>query len=246
MAESPTDKLDEGKLDLVPMIDCIMLLLLFFILTTKFFDDKAVPALLSSDGQRNTPASAPTPPPQQIVLCLAPAGLTPGRQPSDYLSLLHAIEQDLPPGGALNQVELHLGGDDPLAVDGRALRGPTTPEQARLMSAIHSYVFAALARRERPGAATRKEQDPVVIRCFSQLPWKFTMVAYDAVRAYERFMAPPPAGGGTATTGAAAEPDESDPRLWALARRIDFAPPPVPNVSRNQLGDELYEIVNQH
>ena len=58
MAEDPSEKLAQGKLDLVPMIDCIMLLLLFFILTTKFTaDEKAIASLLPTDkGQAPTPA----------------------------------------------------------------------------------------------------------------------------------------------------------------------------------------------
>ena len=50
MAGDPSEKLEEGKLDLVPMIDCIMLLLLFFILTTKFSaEEKAIASLLPTD-----------------------------------------------------------------------------------------------------------------------------------------------------------------------------------------------------
>ena len=49
MASSSED-VGEGKLDLVPMIDCIMLLLLFFILTTKFStEEKTITSLLPTD-----------------------------------------------------------------------------------------------------------------------------------------------------------------------------------------------------
>ncbi len=99
------------------------------------------------------------------------------------------------------------------------------------MAAIHDYVFAALERRERPGAAASKEQDPVVIRCFSRLPWKFALIAYDAVRDFEKSKS-----GGM---------DDGQPSRWEDARTIDFAPPLMRNVSVDELGEELYEIVNQ-
>src|SRR5271154_3438267 len=107
MAEDSSDKVGDGKLDLVPMIDCIMLLLLFFILTTKFTPkDLALASLLPTEkgelAQRQTP---PTPPPQQIMLCLAPAGMAPGHQPTEYLGLLQALERKLPAGDLLDAAE---------------------------------------------------------------------------------------------------------------------------------------------
>ncbi len=101
MAEDSSDKVGDGKLDLVPMIDCIMLLLLFFILTTKFTpQDLALASLLPTDtGARATPQQRPAPPPQQIMLGIVPAGMAPGLQPSQYLGQLHALEGRLPAGG---------------------------------------------------------------------------------------------------------------------------------------------------
>ncbi len=233
MAEDSSDKVGDGKLDLVPMIDCIMLLLLFFILTTKFTpEDLALASLLpTGKGPSNQRPAHPAPPPQQIMLCILPEGMAPGLQPAQYLVQLHAVEKRLPAGGLLDAAALRLGGDEPLAISGASLRDRESHELTQLMAAIHDYVFAALERRERPGAASRKEQDPVVIRCFSRLPWKFALIAYDAVRDFEK-----------SKSGVM---DAGDPSHWDDARSIDFAPPLIRDISANALGDELYEIANQ-
>jgi Biopolymer transport protein ExbD/TolR len=233
MAEDSSDKVGDGKLDLVPMIDCIMLLLLFFILTTKFTpEDLALASLLPiNKGEISLRQQLPIPPPQQIMFCIVPAGMAPGHQPSHYLDLLHALEGKLPAGGILDAAELHLGGDEPLAISGAALRDRESPQLTALMAAIHDYVFAALERRERPGLASRKEQDPVVIRCFSRLPWKFALIAYDAVRDFEK-----------SRSGVM---DPHDPGQWGDARSIDFSPPLIRDFTANALGEELFEIVNQ-
>jgi biopolymer transport protein ExbD len=233
MAEDSSDRVSDGKLDLVPMIDCIMLLLLFFILTTRFTaPDLALASLLPTDkGPRSQSQRQPTPPPQQIVLGIVPAAMSPGLQSMQYLAQLHALEQRLPAGGLLDAAELRLGGDEPLAISGTALRDRDAHELTALMADIHDYVFAALERRERPGAASRREQDPVVIRCFSRLPWKFALIAYDAVRDFE-----------ASKSGVM---DIGDPGNWDAARSIDFAPPLIRDISPHALGDELYEIVNQ-
>jgi hypothetical protein len=232
MAESSSDRVGEGKLDLVPMIDCIMLLLLFFILTTTFKPKElALASLLSTKDGPSTAQSAPAPVPQLITLGIAPAGMAPGLQPSQYAERLRALMKQLPAGGLPDDVELRLGGDEPLAIGGAALRDRDSPQLATLMAAIHDHVFAALERRERPGAASRKDQDPVVIRCFSRLPWKFALIAYDAVRDFE--------------ASKSGSPDAGDPASWDEARRIDFAPPLIRIIGFDALGEELGEIVNQ-
>jgi hypothetical protein len=165
------------------------------------------------------------------MLSIVPAGMAPGHQPAQYLGLLHILERQLPAGALLDAAELRLGGDEPLAISGTVLRDRESRELTQLMAAIHDHVFAALERRERPGAASRKEQDPVVIRCFSRLPWKFALIAYDAVRDFEKSKS------GTMDAG--------DPGHWDDARSIDFAPPLIRDISPDALGDELYEIVNQ-
>jgi hypothetical protein len=233
MAEDSSDKVGDGKLDLVPMIDCIMLLLLFFILTTRFTpEDLALASLLPTDkGPAHRPPALPTPPPQQIMLAIVPSGMAPGRQPSEYRTLLLALQRPLAAGALLDAAELRLGGDEPLAIGGRSLRDRESPELSALMAAIHDYVFTALERRERPGAASRKEQDPVVVRCFSRLPWKFAIIAYDAVRDFEK-----------SKSGAM---DPHDPGQWGDARQVDFAPPLIRDVSADAQGEEIFELVNQ-
>ena len=81
---------------------------------------------------------------------------------------------------------------------------------------------------EIPGSP-RKEQRPVVIHCFSALSWKYAMLAYDAVRQFERDKAQ-----GVITS-------TQDLRE---AREVSFAPPRIRNYHTWELGNELYEILH--
>jgi biopolymer transport protein ExbD len=232
MAEDFSDKLSEGKLDLVPMIDCIMLLLLFFILTTKFTaEEKAIASLLPTDkGQAPTPQTKPVEPPKQINICIFPETMGKGFQPSEYQNKLQALKKDGPGGEILANALMRIGGDEPMMVVGAQMKVRGSLELQKLMDGVHTYIFQALAQRENASAATRKDQDPVVINCFSGLSWKFAIIAYDAVREYEAVKA----GSKMA----------SDPKMWGQAREIEFAPPRIRNYSAKELGEELYEIVN--
>jgi hypothetical protein len=67
---------NDGRLDLVPMIDTILLLLLFFILTTKFTsEDLAIRAVLPTDQGGGTGRAAVLPPPTvRVVVTPAEGG----------------------------------------------------------------------------------------------------------------------------------------------------------------------------
>ena len=89
MAEHAADSIGEGRLDLVPMIDCIKLLLLFFILTTRFtVMDQAIASLLPPSGQAQPTRVEAANPPRQIMLSLYPEGF----QPSDYRDQMLALK----------------------------------------------------------------------------------------------------------------------------------------------------------
>jgi len=232
MAEDYNDKLSEGKLDLVPMIDCIMLLLLFFILTTKFTaEEKAIASLLPTDkGQAPTPQKTVVEPPKQINICVFPETMGKGFQPSEYLNKLQALKKDGPGGEILANALLRIGGEEPMLVVGAQMVKRGSPELQKQMEQVHDYIFQALTQRENASAPTRKEQDPVVINCFSGMSWKFAIICYDAVREYE--------------AKKAGSKMASDPKEWGKVREIDFAPPRIRNYSAKELGEELYEIVN--
>lgn len=219
---SVEDKLAEGKLDLVPMIDCIMLLLLFFILTTRFTpEEKRIDLLLPDQGQ----LAAAVPPPlddQPLSIALYPAGMQRGEQPSAYLQHLH--EQLA--AGALQTACLRIGARPPLTIDGTRLASRDRAQASAELARIHAYVGEALASVERPG--DRARQVPLTIRCFSGLPWKFALAALDAVRGFEQRHGPHAQERPTVESG----------------RPIAFAPPQIRSSSSRELGVELAGIVN--
>lgn len=155
----------DGKLDLVPLIDTVMLLLMFFILTSKFTaDDLVVSSLLPPEGQ----AVTPTPdvlPPETIRIVVLPDGPAAAR--------------------------VRIGGGDEVRLAGDHLALPPGPELQRSLDAFHAELAARLAPYEHPGA--RADQPPVEIHCASRLPWRFALATYDAVRAYELGRLPDPA-----------------------------------------------------
>jgi len=226
MAMSSDERLGDGKLDLVPMIDCIMLLLLFFILTMRFHrDELGISSLLPTERGPAAVASVVTPP-QIIAICIVPAGMERGLQPSDYLQQLR---QERGTDGRISTAWLRIGIRPPLAIDLRTL-DVRDPRSAGVVTQVHAYVAAALADFENAAPADRRHQSPVMISCFSELPWKVSLLAYDAVRAFEASRMPP-----------------LDPALGLVdvdkAREVDFAPPRVRDYTSHEEGQELYEIV---
>jgi Biopolymer transport protein ExbD/TolR len=222
-----TDGMDDGRLDLVPMIDCIMLLLLFFMMTTKFTaEEKAISSILPTDkGQGGTPQEKKDPP-QTVNIVIYPEGMTKGYQPSDYAAQLNKMRK---PGDVLTNAYLRIGGREPILMPGRSLNQAAGLEMQKQVDIIHAYVAEELAKFEKPGEPRDKQND-IIVHCFSGLSWKFALVTYDAVRSYEATV------GNLKYTG--------NPEELIHARAVTFAPPRVRDYTANELGNELYEIIH--
>jgi hypothetical protein len=152
-----------------------------------------------------------------------------GFQPSEYQAKYEALKKSS--GEVLPSAYLRMGGDDTIIMNGKSLSQKAHPDLKRDLEMVRGYIHDKLAQRENASVASRKEQDPVVISCFSGLSWKFALVAYDAVRDYEG-------------SKAGSLMDKKDPKEWEKAREVTFAPPRIRNYSAKELGNELYEIVN--
>lgn len=229
MSHGGSDGVDEGRLDLVPMIDCIMLLLIFFVMTTKFSsEEKAISSLLPTDkGQGSVGRSKEI---RTVSICIYPAGpvMVKGYQPSDYVREYNRLTS----GGTVKVLEdvfLRVGQRPPIQVDGRLLQSKAQGMQTEV-DRIHAYLKDELAKFELEGEPRNKQND-VVIHCFSGLSWKYALVAYDAVRSFEGEHTP-----GFIFSG--------DPKELEQARSVNFAPPRIRNYDANELGNELYEIIH--
>ena len=232
MATVGDERLGDGKLDLVPMIDCIMLLLLFFILTTRVHrDELGISSLLPTE--QGPAQAASVTPPQTVTIRVFPAGMEHGLQPSDYLQQLRTQRSG---DGRLHAAWLRIGVRPPLSIDLTSL-DVRDPRAAGIVDQVHAYIADALQSYENATPADRRHQAPVTIACFSQLPWKASLLAYDAVRAFEASRLPPrdPAQADAGTTGIV----DVD-----TARAVDFAPPRVRDSTSTEEGQELFEIVN--
>jgi hypothetical protein len=230
MAESAEDKLGEGKLDLVPMIDCIMLLLLFFIMTTKFTsEEKTITSLLPTDKGQAAATPQKVEPPQQVNICIYPAGMDKGFQPSEYEAKLREIQPSSV--AVIPKAWVRIGTNQPIELDGSQLRGKTGDQLKQQVDQAHQYISDALRAFETGNPSDRKGQSPITIHCFSGLSWKYAIVAYDACRAYEAQVS------GRKATG--------DPAVdFDNAREVDFAPPRIRDYSTKELGNELFEIIH--
>lgn len=154
---------DTGKLDLVPMIDCVMLLLLFFILTSSFTsEEQRIAALLSTQGG---PVEGPTVKQPEIVRVVV-----------------------LPGEG--RSARVRIGGGEELVLDGAALAQPGGAGVEAAIDAFHAALATRLEVYEKGGVRT--DQTPVEIHCATRLPWRHAIAVYDAVRAYEQARLPDP------------------------------------------------------
>ena len=154
---------ETGKLDLVPMIDCVMLLLLFFILTSSFTsEEQRIAALLSTEGGPGPGKSIEQP---QIVRVVV-----------------------LPGEG--RSARVRIGGGEEMVLDGNALAQPGGAAVEAAIDAFHATLAARLEVYEKGGART--DQTPVEIHCATRLPWRHAIAVYDAVRAYEQTRLPDP------------------------------------------------------
>jgi len=219
---------EDGKLDLVPLIDTVMLLLMFFILTSKFTaEEKAISSLLPTNkGQMASTPTKPVEEPKQINIRIYPQGMQKGFQPSEYRDQLSKMRQ---PGQNIDNAMLIVGPDG-MDVDGNLLsRSQNATALDQHIGAVHTLIGEALAKFE-TGAGERKDQTPIIIHCFSGMSWRFALVAYDAVRYYESTKA---------TFKYSGNPDELN-----RMREVTFAPPRIRNYSANEEGNELFEIIN--
>lgn len=227
-----TDDLSKGRVDLVPMIDCIMLLLIFFVMTTRFQPPEGtISSLLpTTSGGCDRTVREPL---KQVNICIYPADplLVPGVQPSLCTAALSRISQH----GTLTVLPaayVRIGAREPLRVVGADLAAPKgSAALAAALAAVHQRIADELALYEVAGR-TRSDQPDVVIHGFSGLPWAFTLTVLDAVRAYES------AAAGMEWTG--------DPRQLETTRAISLAPPRIRNYVPDELGQELYELVQLH
>jgi hypothetical protein len=222
-----SDAISEGKLDLVPMIDCVMLLLLFFILTTRFASEELRLSSLLSTTHGPSQALDVVTPLQDLHIVIYPAGLERGLQQAEYEQEVR--ELSLRTHG-LRQAWLRIGKQPPMAIEVGGLR-EKGGAAGRELAQIEAYITAALERSERPGS-DRLHQQPVIIDCYSGLPWNCALTVYDSVRSYEiQHGATQPAD------GAMRDPLDT-------ARPVEFAPARVRDSSMHERGDELFELVN--
>ena len=219
----------EGKLDLVPLIDTVMLLLVFFIMTSKFTtEEKAISSLLPTDkGQMASTPTKPVEEVKQVNLVIYPGGMEKGYQPSEYRDQLATMRQ---PGQNIDFADFRIGASTLPKVDGKTLsRSRDAKAISAALDEVHGFVLKALEGYE-TGTGERKDQHPIIIHCFSGMSWRFALIAYDAVRGYEATKA---------TFKYTGNPDELN-----RMREVTFAPPRIRNYSANELGNELFEIIN--
>jgi hypothetical protein len=213
---------EEAKCDMTPMIDMIFLLLIFFILTTKFITpEKAVSSLLPTDKGSAAASPPKVEPPQDVNIRIYPVGMARGMQPSELQGAWNG-------GPSMQSVVMAVGNQDTITIDGMRLTSKARSDHEPELLQIHAYISKRLAEREKAGKS-RKEQDPVMIHCFSGLPWKYALAAYDAGRSYERELA---------------GRNVSSVKDLEEARVVSFGAPRVRNYDQLELGNELYEIVN--
>jgi biopolymer transport protein ExbD len=231
-----SSEINEERVNMVPLIDTMFFLIMFFMIVSKFTpDEKAISSILPTDKGQMATTPSKVAPVEQINICIYPKGIEKGNQPSQYRTQL---QQMLETNGQyfINESVMRVGGSAAILVNGQVLtkeREGSNVNREKLVRdqvlQVHEYIKTELASREQAGKP-RKEQLPVVISCYSGLPWKYAMLAYDAVRAYEAGVA----GGKINRTNFDLQE----------AREVSFAPPRVRNYSLNELGNELFEIVH--
>ena len=162
MASESGNSIDEGRLDLVPMIDCIMLLLLFFILTTRFTSEELRIAAVLPQGGPVVPSRPVVLPPPTVRIAVLPDGA----------------------GGTM----VRIGGGEPLRLSQEDLRLPGGPVLDAVVDDFHRQIATRLAIYEVPGV--RAGQVPIEIHCATRMPWCAALAVYDAVRGYESKLLP--------------------------------------------------------
>ena len=220
MASSASEHIDEGRLDLVPMIDCILLLLIFLMLTIRLgTDEQVINALLPEQGSSATPHRIDEP--RRIGIAAWPDGLHPDMQPAEYGRAVAPLLVDGPP----QRMRVRVAGRDPILVDLAAVQRSEPGATAEL----HAQVRSALMSCEE-ATENRHDQLPVEIHCFSGMDWNAALQLIDAVRAYELALVPA---------------REGRPEVTEM-RQINLAPPRMRGMKRPQdeIGEEIWEILH--
>ncbi len=218
----------DDRVNLVPLIDCMFFLILFFMLVTKFTPaEQAIASVLPTDKGVEDGAIRVVGNPA-INIAIYPTGVERGNGARECLA---ACDRAIASGAFDRSAQIRIGGSDPLPVRGDVLDTQPTEAMRAEIAALHAYVAGELAKREESGQP-RARQHAVVVSCFSGLSWKYALLAYDSVRAYERDRA----GGRINRTAT----DLAD------AREVSFAPPLLRNVAPDGLGRELEHIVSLH
>ena len=232
MADIPGDGLSEGRLDLVPMIDCIMLLLLFFMLTTRFTpEEKTIQNLLPADTGHLPRPHDQVDPPKLVFINITPAGIAKDSFESERQTHAWILDQQRRhPDGVFPVAEFRIG-TRPRAeqLERRDLAERDTALMSPHLARIHRFIHEELAQLEIAGQ-DRAAQPRVVVQCFSGLSWQYALVAYDAVRSYELGRDP------------AIQPPFT-PEVLARMRPVDFAPPRLRDFKAWDLGNELFQIL---
>lgn len=154
---SETSDGEEGRLDLVPLIDCVMLLLMFFILTSTFdVEERILSALLPEGGSISEPKPVSIPPPTVRIALLPGEG---------------------------RQVLVRIGGQEAVTLDPERLASHDPTINTGELEGLHTAIAPRLQAYEKDGARTA--QVPVEIHCATRLPWACALAVYVAVRAYE-------------------------------------------------------------
>lgn len=206
----------DDRTDLTPLIDLVFLLLVFFILTTQFKrEEEVLWQLLPTDRGAVGEAHEPLVPPDAVAIVIVPGDVQPGADVAE----LDALAGSRAPT-AVPSVRLRLDGEELL------LDGGEDPE--RQLERIHTFLIAGLQRRELAGLP-RDEQDPIELHCFSGLPYKYALMAYDVVREHE--------------IAIAGKADFSAERGVVLERRVAFAPPRLRDYTTHERGRELRELL---
>ncbi len=217
---------EEVKGDMTPMIDVIFLLLIFFILTTKFIPDEKVIASLLPTNKGQSSASTPIEEPQNLNILIYPFGYTRGYQPSYYDAKWKEEGGGKNATMSINGEQINIDGFS-LSQKGGEGSGSAGESLNEQLDQVHGHILNHMQKVEKGGV--RKDQDPVIIHCFSGMPWKFALVAYDAVRAYEADV-----------VGKV----ELSPEDMQNAREVTFAPPRIRDYRQWEMGYELFEIIH--
>lgn len=222
MAKPAHDPMDDEDIkgDMTPMIDIIFLLLIFFLLTTKFIvPEKMISSLLPTNKGQAAASPPKVEPPKDLNIRVVP----PGYLRSESVEAMDTRWRTNPDR---SQAVLMVGKEQ-LLLEAAKLDSVVEASLSPYLAGIHEFIHEQLERYETPGSP-RKEQSPVIVHCFSGTAWRYALVAYDAVRAYE-----------LAKTGQSLQ-------ILGLeeSRPLTFAPPRIRNYHSWELGNELWEILN--